>query len=117
MKDKNKIKLWGGGQCKYVLQLGETGKERKKREAQHPGVWQSGTANMGARQLDREDHCGALFEFLGGRLDQDFYYGTKYLIFKSHEEVTLLVPKVFISQKSSELSSLQGFPLPPSRCP
>lgn len=97
--------------------VGRDGERKEKEGGPAPGVWQSGTANVGARQLDREDHCGVLFEFLGGRLDQDFYYGTKYLIFKSHEGVTLLVPKVFISQKSSELSSLQGFPLPPSRCP
>lgn len=42
--------------------LGKKGKE---------GGPAPGVCRVGARQLDREDHYGVLFKFLGGRLDQD----------------------------------------------
>lgn len=51
MKDKNEMKLLGGGQCRYVLQLRRDWERREKGGGPAPGVWRSGTANVGFRAL------------------------------------------------------------------
>ena len=89
-----KYNFWGEGNADIFCNWGEPGKEGERREVWHQECGGMEQQKWGAWQLDKRTTMGILFELLGGRLDQDICCKTKYLIFKSHEGVTLLSSKV-----------------------